>query len=118
MKRMKPALAPSSLRAVSVITQLTNCFMVSLRLGAGVGKQIFDPPEFSRSVCTTPWANPLQKLSRATLPGLVGLAEQATARSPAVLMLILTGGALGGGAATAGTAQVNARMMIGRIRRS
>ena len=85
MKRMKPALAPSSLRAVSAITQVTNCFMVSLRLGAGVGKQIFDPPEFSRSVCTTPWANPLQKLSRATLPGLVGLAEQATARSPAVL---------------------------------
>jgi hypothetical protein len=33
-------------------------------------------------------------------------------------MLILTGGALGGGAATAGTAQVNARMMINRIRRS
>jgi hypothetical protein len=33
-------------------------------------------------------------------------------------MLILTGGALGGGAATAGTAKVNARMMIGRIRRS
>ena len=77
MNRMKLALAASSLRAVSAITQVTNCFMVSLRLGAGVGKQIFDPPGFSRSVCTTPWANPLQKLSRATFLGLVGLAEQA-----------------------------------------
>ena len=105
MKRMKPSLAPSFLRASSAITQVTNCFIVSLRLGAGVGRQIFDSPEFRRSVCTTPWANPLQKLSRAALPGLAGLAEQATARSPAVLMLILTGGALGGGAATAGTAQ-------------
>ena len=81
---------------------------------AGVGRQIFDPSGFSRSVCTTPWANPLQKFSRAALLGLTGLAEQATARSPAVLMLILTGGALGG-AAIAGTAQVNARMMIGRM---
>ena len=72
-------------------------------------------PEFSCSVCTTPWANPLQKLSRAALPGLTGLAEQATARSPTVLMLILTGGALAGGAATAGIAQVIAKMMIGRM---
>ena len=114
MKRMKPALAPSFLRAASGITQVTNSFIVSLRLGAGVGRQIFDPSGFSRSVCTTPWANPLQKFSRAALLGLTGLAEQATARSPAVLMLILTGGALGG-AAIAGTAQVNARMMIGRM---
>jgi hypothetical protein len=115
MKRTKPALAPSSLRAASAITQLTNCFMVSLRLGAGLGRQIFDPPEFSCSVCTTPWANPLQKLSRAALPGLTGLAEQVTARSPAVLMLILAGGAWAGGAATAGIAQVIAKMMIGRM---
>jgi hypothetical protein len=114
MKRMKPALAPSFLRAASAITQLTNAFMVSLRLGAGVGRQIFDPPGFSRSVCRTPWANPLQKFSRAELPGLTGLAEQATARSPAVLVLILTGAALGG-AAAAGTAHINARMMIGRM---
>jgi hypothetical protein len=78
------------------------------------GKQIFDPPGFSPSVCTSPWANPLQKLSRAAFPGLTGLAEQASARSPAVLMLRLTGGVLGG-AATAGTAQVNAKMMIGRM---
>jgi hypothetical protein len=114
MKRMKPALALSCLRAASAITQVTNCFIVSLRLGAGVGRQIFDPPGFKRSVWTTPWANPLQKLSRAALPGLTGLAEQATARSPAVLMLILTGGAFGG-AAAAGNAQVNAKMMIGRM---
>jgi hypothetical protein len=30
-------------------------------------------------------------------------------------MLILTGGALAGGAATAGTAQVIAKMMVGRM---
>jgi len=53
MNRMKLALAASSLRAVSAITQVTNCFMVSLRLGAGLGRQIFDSPGFSRSVCTT-----------------------------------------------------------------
>jgi hypothetical protein len=74
--------------------------MVSLHLGAGMNRQIFDPPAFSSSVCTTPWASPLQKLSRAALP---------------VLMLILTSGALGGGAATAGTAQADARMMISRL---
>lgn len=113
MKRMKPVLALSFLRAASAITQVTNPFMVSLRLGAGVDRQIFDPPGFSRSVCTTPCANPLQKLSKAALPGLSGLAEQATARSPAV-MSILTAGAWGG-AAIAGTAQVNARTMIGRM---
>src|SRR5215471_7507260 len=115
MKRMNPALPPSFWRAASAITQVTNSFMVALRLGAGVGRQILDPSEFSRSVSTTPWANPLQKLSRAALPGLTGLAEQATARSAADLMLRLTCGALGG-AATAGIAQVNARMMIHRIR--
>jgi hypothetical protein len=57
----------------------------------------------------------LQKLSRAALAGLIGFAEQASARSPADLMLRLTGGAFGG-AATAGTAQVKAKMMIDRIR--
>lgn len=111
MKWMKPALAPSFLRSASAITHSTNAFMVSLRLGAGVGRQIFDLPGFSRSVCTTPWANPLQKLSSAALPGLTGLAEQASARSPAVLVLMLTGGALGG-AAIAGAAQVSASKMI------
>jgi hypothetical protein len=43
MKRMKLALAPSSLRAVSAITQVTNCFMVSLRLGAGLGANLLLP---------------------------------------------------------------------------
>ena len=70
--------------------------MVSLHLGAGMNRQIFDPPAFSSSVCTTPWASPL---SRAALPGL----------------MILTGGALGGRAATVGTAQADARMMISRL---
>src|SRR5215472_916440 len=90
MKRMKPTLATSLLRAASACTHFTNSFMVSLRFGVGLGKQIFDiPPEFC-SVCTTPWANPLQKFCRPTLARLFGLAVQARAKSLAVLMLKLT----------------------------
>jgi hypothetical protein len=57
--------------------------------------QIFAPLEFWLFVCSVPWANPLQKFSRAKLLLLLGVTVQASARSPAVLILILTGAALG-----------------------
>jgi hypothetical protein len=46
MKRMRLTLATSVLRAASALTHLAYSAMVSLRFGAGLGKQIFDPPGF------------------------------------------------------------------------
>jgi hypothetical protein len=43
MNRRKATLANSSLRVASARTQPANSFMVSLRLGDGLGKQIFVP---------------------------------------------------------------------------
>jgi hypothetical protein len=66
-----------------------------------------------------PCANPLQKFSRAKLVLLVGLTVQASARSPAVLMLMLTGvalGALAGTAASVGKAHTIAKQKIGMNR--
>src|SRR5215510_8968119 len=73
----------------SARTQLANSFMVSLRLGAGLGMQIFVPSVFVEFVWRTPCAKPLQKFSRAKLALLVGVDVQASARSPDVLMLTL-----------------------------
>jgi hypothetical protein len=67
MNRRKATLANSSVRETSARTQPANSFIVSLRLGDGLGIQIFVPFEFWRSVCSTPWANPLQKFSLAKL---------------------------------------------------
>jgi hypothetical protein len=67
MNRRKATLANSSLRETSARTQPANSFIVSLRLGDGLGIQIFVPLGFWRSVCRTPWANPLQKFSLAEL---------------------------------------------------
>jgi hypothetical protein len=66
-----------------------------------------------------PCANPLQKFRRAKLVSLVGLTVQASARSPAVLMLMLTGVALGasaGAAASVGKAHTIAKQQIGMNR--
>jgi hypothetical protein len=67
MNRRKAKLANSPPRETSARTQPANSFIVSLRLGDGLGMQIFVPPGFWRSVCSTPWANPLQKFSLAKL---------------------------------------------------
>ena len=60
-----------------------------------------------------PWANPVQKFSLAKLALLVGETVQAPARSSAVLMFKLTGGAIGdwiGVAACIGAAKARAKL--------
>src|ERR1700756_3378535 len=108
---MKATLATSLCRAASARTQVAYSFIVALRLGDGLGMQTLLPLGFCCSVCSTPCAKPLQKLIRAKFVRLVGLAVQASARSPAVLMLILTGGVFvcGAGAAIADDAQKRAK---------
>ena len=54
MNRRRATLANSSLREGSARTQFANSFIVSLRFGDGLGMQIFVPPGFWRSVCSTP----------------------------------------------------------------
>ena len=60
-----------------------------------------------------PWANPVQKFSLAKLALLVGVTVQAPARSSAVLMFKLTGGAIGDWTAVAaciGAIQARAKL--------
>ena len=54
MNRRKATLAKSALREMSALTQLANSFIVSLRLGDGLGKQILVPFGFCPFVCNMP----------------------------------------------------------------
>ena len=46
MNRRKPTLANCTRREGSARTQVANSFIVSLRFGAGLGRQILVPSEF------------------------------------------------------------------------
>ena len=91
MNRGNATLASSTRREGSDRTQVANSFIVTLRLGDGLGMQIFVPPGFCALVCRMPWANPLQKFRLAALALLVGTAVQAPARSSAVRMFKFRG---------------------------
>jgi hypothetical protein len=66
MNRRNATLATSSLREASARTQLANSFMVSLRLGDGLGMQILAPLLESASITA------LRSLRNTDVPGEKG----------------------------------------------